>query len=214
MRLDSRLAGTALLACAASACSGGPTNLPSPLEEPVPLGKSTLTIVGTAPQANPSTPSVVMLKPHPEVEAAVPSEALLLDQLGRTFIPSLLVIRVGQPLLIRNSENDLHNVRIIEAATGETVLNIGMLMGSTYVHTFNRAGTYSVQCDIHTAMFADVVATTAPHAAMTDREGNFMLSDVPAGDYTVTVLFGGTEIERLVQITDAATPLILQDAAP
>ena len=173
-----------------------------------------LTVVGTAPQVSPSSQSVVMLDPHSENESTVPEEALLLDQLGRTFIPSLLVIRVGQPLLIRNSENDLHNVRVIEAATGEMTLNIGMLLGSTYVHTFDRSGTYTVQCDIHTSMFADVVATTSPYSTITDREGNFTLFGVPAGDYTVTVLFGGTTIERVVKITDAATPLVLHKMAP
>ena len=214
MCLSSNIVGKTLVLCAISACTANSPELPVSLEEPASVENGTFTVVGTAPQASRSSPSVVILQPHSQVASMVPEEALLLDQLGRTFIPSLIVIRVGQPLFIRNSENDLHNVRIIEGATGEVILNIGMLMGSTYLHTFDRPGTYTIQCDIHTSMFADVVATTAPHSTMTDREGNFTLSEVPAGDYTVTVLFGGSTIERTVQITDAVTPLILRETEP
>ena len=179
-----------LLTCATSCCAGESAESPAPPAPIVVAEDEGLVVVGTVPQATRSSRSIVLLEPHVEREDQVPSEAVLLDQLGRTFIPALLLVRVGQPVVIRNSENDLHNVRIIDTATGETLINVGMLMGTTYQHTFARAGTYTVQCDIHTSMFADIVVTTTPHVAVSDREGNFSLSNVPAGDYTVTVIYG------------------------
>ena len=48
--------------------------------------------------------------------------------------------------------------------------------------------------------------------AVSDRKGNFSLSNVPAGDYTVTVIYGDKQIERVVEITDASGPLIVEGA--
>ena len=63
-----------------------------------------------------------------------------------------------------------------------------------------------------TSMFADIVVATTPHMAVSDRKGNFSLSNVPAGDYTVTVIYGDKQIERVVEITDAGGPLIVEGA--
>ena len=212
MRWNAPAARALLFICATSGCTGESAEPPAPRAAIVAAPDEGLVVVGTVPQATRSSRSVVLLEPHAEREDPVPSEAVLLDQLGRTFIPALLLVRAGQPVVIRNSENDLHNVRIIETATGETLINVGMLMGTTYQYTFAHAGTYTVQCDIHTSMFADIVVATTPHMAVSDRKGNFSLSNVPAGDYTVTVIYGDKQIERVVEITDAGGPLIVEGA--
>ena len=212
MRWNAPVARALVFICATSCYTEKSAEPPAPPAAIVAAPDEGLVVVGTVPQATRNSRSVVLLEPHAEREDPVPSEAVLLDQLGRTFIPALLLVRAGQPVVIRNSENDLHNVRIIETATDETLINVGMLMGTTYQYTFARAGTYTVQCDIHTSMFADIVVATTPHMAVSDRKGNFSLSNVPAGDYTVTVIYGDKQIERVVEITDASGPLIVEGA--
>jgi hypothetical protein len=39
-----------------------------------------------------------------------PAEPLLLDQVGCEYHPNMVVVRVGQPLKIRNSDDTLHNI--------------------------------------------------------------------------------------------------------
>ena len=214
MRWNFVVARAILLVCMMSGCTEGLEGPPAPPEGAISAENHHLTVVGTVPQSTRYSRSVVFLEPHTAFEAPVPAEAMLLDQLGRTFIPALLVVRVGQPVVIRNSENELHNVRVVDTATGNTLINIGMLLGATYQHTFTRAGIYTVQCDIHNSMFADIVATTTPYVAVSDREGHFSLSDVPVGDYTLTVLYGDRQIERVVEIGESGAPLVIDETVP
>ena len=44
-----------------------------------------------------------------------------------------------------------------------------------------------MKCDVHGWMHGWLVATDNPYVAVTDNSGNFKLTDVPAGTYTVEV---------------------------
>jgi hypothetical protein len=99
----------------------------------------------------------------------------------------------------------LHNVRVREEATREGTFNVAIPTGEAYAHTFSREGFYDVGCDIHPGMTAVVVATSTPFAVIADPAGNFTISDVPAGSYTVTVYAGSDKLQRDVDVTAGRT---------
>ena len=58
--------------------------------------------------------------------------------LRQGFFPCLVLVRKGQPVEFRNSEDESHNVHVVEAGTASTVLNVAMpILGGSYNHTSN-----------------------------------------------------------------------------
>jgi hypothetical protein len=129
-----------------------------------------------------------------------------MDQYGTAFWPKLLVVRPGEPVDFKNSEDVLHNVHVVDAETRETEFNVGTPMVGAYRHVFTREGAYDVSCNIHPSMAAFVVVTAAPFFVVADSEGNFALEAIPEGAYDVRVwnLDPKRRIERKVEI-DAGT---------
>jgi plastocyanin len=155
-----------------------------------------------------------MLVPEIPVESPVPEEPALIDQYGTAFWPKLLVVRPGQPVDFKNSEDVLHNVHVIEAETRETEFNVGTPVVGAYRHVFEKEGAYDVSCNIHPSMAAFVIVTAAPFVAVADSQGNFALEAVPEGAYDVRVwnLDPKRRIERKVSIDAATKSLTLTDS--
>ena len=154
-----------------------------------------------------------MLEPHDELETPpLGGEPVEMDQYGRAFFPSLLVVREGQVVRFRNSEDELHNVNVHDEA-GTTIFNVGMpILGGTYDHTFERHGDYAVACNVHQEMAALIVVTSTPFATTTDRDGRFTFSEVPHGTYDFVVRRGGERTVDLVEISGERTELGVEDS--
>ena len=67
-----------------------------------------------------------------------------MDQQAMTFIPAVLVARVGQPVRFLNSDTTVHNINVKETATKSQVFNVAPPPGASYDHAFERAGFYGV----------------------------------------------------------------------
>src|SRR5207342_2691129 len=104
---------------------------------------------GRSPAASGGFPSIIVLEPHapgdPPPQAVVP----YMDQVQQSFIPSILLVRTGQPTEFRNNDDVLHNVRVREDATHSPAFNVAIPTGEKYLFTFARDGFYDVGCDIH-----------------------------------------------------------------
>jgi plastocyanin len=206
-----------LPALLASSCSHDPVeNAPetaSPnVSSPSDSGSSTVTVTGTAPKPTGGFGSIVVLKPETPVELpAPPTEAALMDQSGNAFHPKILLVRLGQPVEFRNSEDVLHNVHVMDAETRKTVFNVGTPVVGAYRHTFASEGAYDVSCEIHPSMAAFVFVSSSPYVAVADGEGRFEIPGVPKGRYRATVwnLDPKRRSERSVEIAESATHLTL-----
>jgi hypothetical protein len=137
-----------------------------------------------------------------------------MDQAQLTFYPSVLFVRTGEPTEFRNSDPELHNVRVREEATKQGTFNVAIPTGESYRHTFERDGFYDVGCDIHPGMSAMIVATSTPYTAVADSEGRFTINDVPPGAYIATVQVGGRRFQRPVSVTGGLTELDLSQEPP
>lgn len=182
-----------LVVALASACSGvAPSESSPPAASPA-EAPSTAHVQG---RARPG--ALVMLEPAGG--APLPEGSAVLDQFSKAFVPETLFVRVGQPVIFKNSEDQLHNVTVVRTRTGTSVFNISQNQGDVYTHTFEQAGEYDVTCDVHPGMRGIVVATATPYAVYADSRGAFTLPTIPPGPYTLRVATQGRDNERQVEI--------------
>jgi plastocyanin len=146
-------------------------------------------------------PSIVILEPQGGAAAPPQTEPPAMDQVQQTFIPPVLMVRTGQPVEFRNSDEVLHNVRVREDATHAPAFNVAIPTGEKFVFTFQRDGFYDVGCDIHPGMSAQVVSSDSPYGAVADAEGNFTIENVPPGSYKAVVWAGSQKIEKPVTVS-------------
>lgn len=192
-------------------CRGEPVSPPSPSVEPA-VAEGTGEVVGSVPRTPGAAAPIVTLEPHADLELTSDREPAEMDQYGRAFVPQLLVVQEGQMVRFINSEDELHNVNVIDES-GVTIFNVGMpILGGSYDHTFGGAGDYSVACNVHQEMAALIVVTATPFATVADRNGGFVFSGVPVGTYDLVVRRGGDRDVRTVEVGEGRTELRLDDS--
>jgi plastocyanin len=177
-----------------------------------PADTSTATgrIVGKTPAPNPGASIVVVLESRTPRQFPEQTEEPVMDQVGTTFGPELLIVRTGQPVEFRNNDDTLHNVHVTHEETREPAFNVAIPTGASYTHTFPRDGFYRVGCDIHPAMAASIFAASTPYATLTERDGSFAFTDVPAGAWTVTVYSAGRKLQRDVEVTGGVAQVTIE----
>ena len=159
-------------------------------------------IAGKAPRG-----AIVTLTPSPVREMPLPDGPAIMDQYAKQFVPDLLIVRVGQQVEFRNSEDSPHNVNVNRIPTGAQVFSVATAPYQKYVHTFTQPGQYAVACDIHPGMLATVVATVTPHVVIAGDNGAFTFSDIAPGQYTMGWIIGGEAGEKRVEISTDRTEL-------
>lgn len=115
----------------------------------------------------------------------LPAGTVLLDQVGCRYVPHVLGVRVGQGLLIRNSDATMHNIHSTSKANQE--FNFGQPQkGAETVKTFEAPEVMvKMKCDVHGWMGAYVGVVSHPFFAVSGEGGDFQLKDLPPGDYEV-----------------------------
>lgn len=158
------------------------------------------TVTGQAPPAQGNFPSVIVLEPIGAdalpAQAAPPS----MDQEQQTFIPSILLVRTGQPVDFFNHDDVLHNVRVKDDETKESAFNVAIPTGEKFTHTFAKDGFYDVGCDIHPGMSAQILSVSTPWSVVADPSGSFSIAGVPNGPYRAIAYSGAATIEKEVNI--------------
>jgi len=189
----------------AAACSHRAEPLPSAgasAAAAAPAAGRTARVVGKVPA---SGLTVIALEPKTAREFPPQDEKPVMDQVGLTFGPELLLVRTGEPVEFRNNDDTLHNVNVKDEQTREQAFNVAIPTGGTYEHTFTRDGFYRVGCDVHPAMAASIFAAATPFTAIAAQDGSFEFDGVPPGPWTLTVYTGGKRLQRDVQVTGGTT---------
>lgn len=115
-------------------------------------------------------------------------KAPLLDQVNCEYVPYVMGVQTGQSFLVKNSDAVLHNVHAMpKPGSGNKERNIGQpLKGMTTPFVFDKPEVLvKFKCDVHPWMFAYVSVLEHPYFAVTDKDGKYTISGLPAGDYTV-----------------------------
>ena len=113
-----------------------------------------------------------------------PASNPTMDQRNMSFIPHVLPIQTGTTVDFLNNDEVKHNV----FSPDHEKYNLGTWpKGAIKQYTFNDQGVYTQLCNVHPEMEAFIVALDTPYFALTDKDGNFELENVPPGDYTLKV---------------------------
>lgn len=101
---------------------------------------------------------------------------------GCAFVPHVVLVRKGQPLIIANDDQTSHNVKadllsdsfnILLAAGGKTEIE---LKDATRLPM-------PLACNLHPFMKAWILVRDDPYMAVSDREGKFEIANLPAGEH-------------------------------
>jgi len=186
----------ALVIIALSACNSSPS--PSKALPAAPAATSS-EVTGVVPKN-----AIVTLLPASGAPA-VPAEPAVLDQISKQFLPHTLIVRVGQPVEFRNSEDMPHNVSVTRRESGSEVFNVGTEPHQKYDHTFDRVGQFDVKCDIHEGMEATLIVARGPMTTIAEDDGRFSFSNVAFGSYTLSLTYSGQTVEQAIKVTGART---------
>jgi hypothetical protein len=143
-----------------------------------------------------------------------PAEAAVMDQMGCRFIPQAFVLRVGQPLQMKNSDPVSHNVRTspISNSSFNSTIKPNDATGLSLQYERSEARPVQTKCDIHTWMLAWHLPLNHPYAAVTAADGSFEIKDLPPGDWEFTVWHGKAgDIAPRVAIKASAGQVIEKD---
>lgn len=114
---------------------------------------------------------------HPDYEAKL-KEKPVLDNNGCAFHPRIGVARVGQTLVVKNSDPVGHNTNI--SLLGENpIIPVG---GKTEIPV-SKDSSYPtpIACNIHGWMKGSLVILKHPYVAVTGDDGKFEIKNIPAG---------------------------------
>jgi plastocyanin len=115
-----------------------------------------------------------------------PTTSVTLDQSQCMYRPRVAVIMAGQSLLIKNSDQTLHNVHTYKGAS--TLFNQAEVPGLPAIAKTFKDATGEIikfKCDVHPWMTGYVGVMGHPFFAVTDESGAFEIPKVPPGKYTV-----------------------------
>jgi hypothetical protein len=136
-----------------------------------------------------------------------PMNNATLDQSACMYRPRVQGMMVGQSLLIRNSDQTLHNVHSYKGPS--TVFNQAEIPGLPPIaKKFNNAGEIiKFKCDVHPWMTAFVGVSSHPFFAVTGEDGTFSIPKVPGGKYTLEAWHERYGVKTTEITVEAGNPL-------
>ncbi len=128
-----------------------------------------------------------------------PNHPLRLTQHNKSFEPHLLVVPVGAVVQFPNRDPFFHNV--FSLFEGKR-FDLGLYeAGTTRNVSFDRPGVSYIFCNIHAEMSAVVIALDTPYFGISDRKGEVVIPQVPAGRYTLRAWYETALPETLNAMT-------------
>ena len=141
-----------------------------------------------------------------------PAEHVVIDQKKMAFVPHVTVVQQGATVEFLNSDPVGHNV-YWPSVSGNKALkgNLGTWpKGDKKPYVFKDLGVASLLCNVHPEMSGYVVVVPTPYFAVTDKDGNFVIKNIPAGKYTLkTWSEDGKPVTQAVDVSGATATVDL-----
>jgi plastocyanin len=139
-----------------------------------------------------------------------PKDHVVVDQRKMAFLPHVVAVQQGTTVEFLNSDPVGHNV-YWPSISGNKKLshNLGTWpKGEKKPFQFNDLGTASLLCNVHPEMSGYVVVVPTPYFAVTDKDGNFEIKNIPAGKYTLKTWSEDGKPTTLVADVSVATATV------
>ena len=129
--------------------------------------------------------SLVFVKDGVTGTYPTPQTPVTLDQKGCVYIPHVVGMMAGQPLLILNSDATLHNIHPMPVINAG--FNIGMpTQGMKQTRFFKKVEpVFHVKCDVHPWMSAYIATFAHPFFGVSNSQGAVELNGLPAGTFQI-----------------------------
>jgi plastocyanin len=130
---------------------------------------------------------VVSLKGVTGKSTGASAAPAVLDQKGCLYSPQILAVQTGQKITVKNSDTCVHNVHCTPAVAGNAEHNdVQMAGGPDLTYSFPQPEMFlRFKCDVHPWMFAWVSVFDSTYFTVSDKNGKFVIKNVPPGKYTV-----------------------------
>lgn len=102
-----------------------------------------------------------------------------------TFIPALLPVRAGTKVEFPSLDDTYHNIFSYSPAKRFDLGRYRPDERPVPSQVFDKSGLVTLRCDIHEHMRGLILVLNTPYFVMTDTNGQFRLSGLPAGRYTL-----------------------------
>src|SRR5215472_9244929 len=123
----------------------------------------------------------------PDKKFDSPKEPVVVDQRKMAFIPHVVAVQQGTTVEFLNSDSVGHNVYWPSISGNKKLAhNLGTWpKGEKKPFQFNDLGAAALLCNVHPEMSGYIVVAPTPYFAVTDKDGNFEIKNVPPGKYTL-----------------------------
>lgn len=139
--------------------------------------------------------------PHAATQATVQ-----VGQEHMAFVPTLLAIETGTKVEFPNHDDLYHNIFSYSPAKRFDLGRYRKEDQPVPSVTFDTPGLVVLRCDIHEHMRGIILVLDSPHFTKTDAAGNFRLTGLPAGHFTLKIWRDSrTTLEREVELRDGET---------
>jgi plastocyanin len=136
--------------------------------------------------------------------AVVPTVQLL--QKDMAFVPALLPVEIGTRVEFPNLDRMYHNVYSYSRPKRFDLGRYRPNEQPVPAQIFDQPGLVTVRCEIHEHMRGLILVLETPHFIVTDPDGNFRLTGLPAGHYILKVWMNSeTTLEQPVEIVAGST---------
>lgn len=148
--------------------------------------------------------AVVYLQGHFPASGDTPIRRI--EQKDRAFRPGLLAIQTGTKVEFPNDDDTYHNIFSYSPAKR---FDLGRYPPGEFpvpYQVFDKAGLVTLRCDIHEHMRGLVLVLDTPYFTVTDAQGKFRLTNLPAGHFVLKAWINSkTTRQRPVDLKSGAT---------
>jgi hypothetical protein len=114
-----------------------------------------------------------------------PTDTVTIDQRECRYHPHVFGLRVGQKLIVLNSDPTLHNIHALPKVNSE--YNVAEpIQGMKQEHVFTtKEVMVPFKCEVHGWMNAYAGVLDHPYYGVSDKDGKFEIKSLPPGTYTI-----------------------------
>ncbi|MEO5754237.1 MAG: hypothetical protein ABIR38_05985 [Chthoniobacterales bacterium] len=197
------LAGAGMpIACLAQSTIEGKVQLPKAHFVPVENERYEVVSKGGVLATDPPLAVVYLAGNFPK-PASLPTKTIGQKELA--FRPGLLAIEVGTKVEFPNEDDTYHNIFSYSPSKRFDLGRYPPGEKPIPFQVFDKPGLVTLRCDIHEHMRGLILVLQTPHFAVTEGNGLFRLTNLPAGHYTLKAWISSkTTFEKSVDLKNGS----------